>query len=277
MNRLIRVYKMASSIPDYDGKGGWIEFLHRAHPDWAHYQPEPWELTPKGWRQGHNEDRDTAKYRLWGSRSCGKLGKLKVREAVLVVMMHTIDITPDEPLLMRDIRCAVRNELDFGNLTAIGNIRWKKTLCRECNMRPALGNSTWNSNVPCIYRRLLHFRCSEVVPGRGVSDPMQRVRAGLLLDLRRLRCDCTIGKSGTELKKLDAQGLYQWSTINGTIKDATMVPPRRLWDLKYSRVVPFHGRVSKLCRECFDSVSMLLFNLITRHQCIQWDYLLVRV
>jgi len=37
---------------DYDGKGGWREALHRAHPDWVDYQPEGWELGRRRGAQG---------------------------------------------------------------------------------------------------------------------------------------------------------------------------------------------------------------------------------
>jgi len=63
------------------------------------------------------------------------------------------------------------------------------------------------------------------------------------------RCDCIAGKSEAELVRLEAQGLYQWFITNGTIMGATEVPPRRLWDLRYDRIVHFHRMVFEFCRE----------------------------
>jgi len=236
-------YPAGGQCVDYDGEGSWSEALHRAHPDWVNYEPEPWELG-----QGSRAAIYSGTYNELHLKSCGSLGKHKTREAAVSIMAIILDtVVP-----MQDILCAVRNGLDFGNLAAIGHIRWKKTLCQECNLRPALGNSTWD--VPCIYRRFLQFRStSPYLPGQlhGVATT-----DGGLKPWGSPRCDCIADMSEAELEGLEAQGLYKWLITNGTIRDATMVPPRRLWDLRYDRVVHFHGMVSKLCRECFDAVSM---------------------
>ena len=237
----------SSMAVDYGGKGGWCEISHRAHPDWVDYQPEHWELGRP--RRGLRGTTYLGAYDELHLKSCGSLGKHKAQEAVSVIVVSAINL--DTVVPMRDILCAVRNGLDFGTLAAIGHIRWKKTLCRECNLRPAQGNSTWN--VPCIYRRFLQFR--------STSPELPATRDGGLKSWGSPRCDCTADMSEAELGGLEAQGLYKWSVTDGTIKDATGVPPRRLWDLKHNRVVHFHGVVSKLCRECFDAVSMTFISV----------------
>ena len=139
-------------------------------------------------------------------------------------------------MMVRDIRCAITNGLDFGMLFAIARIKWVKKRCRQCKGRWALGNTTWM--VPCISQR-----CESA--------------------LEAYKCNCH--KNG-EFSAAESEatgdsawsGIYQPTIENGTIRNATSVPPRRLWDVVTNRVVPFFGRVSALCQWCYDTVSFFI-------------------
>lgn len=124
--------------------------------------------------------------------------------------------------VLGDIQCAIDNDLDIGKLAAIASIRWAKQICRMCKGREAVGNTVWK--LPCISRR-----CEEITAWG---------------------CSCLIGED----VKLE-EGLYHPSIIDGTIKEATLVPPRRLWDVKFNRVLLFYGEVIQLCLWCLDNVS----------------------
>ena len=137
------------------------------------------------------------------------------------------DIPPDSRLetqaILRDIRCAIANGLDVGMLFTIARIKWVKKRCRLCKGRWALGNSTWK--VPCISRR------HESTPDA-------------------YKCNCP--RDGVQTAW---SGLFQPTVTDGTIRDATSIPPRRLWDVVTNRVILFGGKVSSLCQWCYDTVS----------------------
>lgn len=65
-----------------------------------------------------------------------------------------------------------------------------------------------------------------------------------------LQCDCSLNVVSSA-KKL--QALFEPHVDGGTIMNATHVPPRRLWDLKANRVIPFYSKVSKLCTWCLEN------------------------
>lgn len=136
--------------------------------------------------------------------------------------------------ISRDIRCAMANGLDVGTLFAIARIKWVKKRCRKCNGRWALGNSTWM--VPCISRRC------ETVSGIYKCNCLKDGESGIA------HSEAT-GYSGWS-------GIYQPIVEDGTIRDATSVPPRRLWDVITNRVILFGGKVSSLCQWCYDTASL---------------------
>lgn len=134
----------------------------------------------------------------------------------------------DDSTVLGDIQCAIDNDLDLGKLAAIASIRWAKQICRKCKGREAVGNTVWK--LPCISRR-----CEEITTWK---------------------CNCLQGNKIGGNVKLE-EGLYHPSIIEGTIKEATLVPPRRLWDVKFNRVLLFYGKVIQLCLWCLDNVSAL--------------------
>ena len=133
--------------------------------------------------------------------------------------------------ILRDIRCAIVNGLDIGMLFTIARIKWVKKRCRECKGRRALGNSTWM--VRCISRRC--------------ESTSSTYKCNCLED------DGTVDSEATGYSEWS--GLYQPVVTDGTIRDATAVPPRRLWDVVTNRVILFGGKVSSLCQWCYDMVS----------------------
>ena len=158
-----------------------------------------------------------------------------------------MDGTLEAETISRDIRCAMANGLDVGTLFAIARIKWVKKHCRKCKGRRALGNSTWI--VPCISRR-----CETVS--------------------NAYKCNCLKGgESGIAYSEATGYsgwpGIYQPIVEDGIIRDATSVPPRRLWDVITNRVILFAGKVSSLCQWCYDTVSLpylliLAFSIVTR-------------
>lgn len=135
--------------------------------------------------------------------------------------------------ILRDIRCAMANGLDVGMLFTIARIKWVKKRCRKCKGRWALGNSTWM--VRCISRRC-----------ESSSDTY--------------KCNCCEGDkfdtANSEVTEYSGwSGIYQPIVEGGTIRDATSVPPRRLWDVITNRVILFAGKVSSLCQWCYDMVG----------------------
>ena len=139
----------------------------------------------------------------------------------------------ESSVYLRDIKCAKANKLEFGIFAALAIIKWSKSLCRECGGEWAIGNSLFSS--PCISRLCEHITM----------------------------WNCTCSTEGPEEpRQADSITRLNWPRIeNGTIMNATTVPPRRLICLRTQRVVPFYGTVSKLCRQCFNKVSC--------HKCIQ--------
>ena len=134
----------------------------------------------------------------------------------------------NDSTVLGDIQCAIDNDLDIGKLAAIASIRWANQICRMCKGREAVGNTVWK--LPCISRR-----CEEITTWK---------------------CSCLQGNKISGNVKLE-EGLYHPSMIDGTIKEATLVPPRRLWDVKFNRVLLFYGEVIQLCLWCLDNVSAL--------------------
>ena len=132
----------------------------------------------------------------------------------------------NDPVVLGDVQCAIDNGLDMGRLAAIASIRWAKRACRMCKYREAVGNTVWK--FPCISRR-----CE---------------------GLTTWKCRCLHGSEVDSNMKLE-EGLYHPSIVDGTIKDATLVPPRRLWDVRFNRVLLFYGDVIQLCSWCLENVS----------------------
>lgn len=129
--------------------------------------------------------------------------------------------------MLQDINCAIRNGLDFGTLYAIARVKWSVIMCHQCKGRPAIGNARWKT-ANCITKECEY---------RG----------------KELNCNCPQDKT-----RQWKQALYEPQISEGTIMHATYVPPRRLWDLKGNRVIPFYGTVSKLCQWCFENAHSTL-------------------
>ena len=130
--------------------------------------------------------------------------------------------------MAKDTLCAIKNRLDLGVLSAIARVRWVVRMCCKCSARPAIGNEYW-SMATCITRSYL-----------------------MASNSIRLQCDCSLNAVHTDIaKQLPASFVPQID--EGTIMNATRVPPRRLWDLEADRVIPFYGKVSKLCTWCLEN------------------------
>ena len=199
---------------------------------------QEWDMI---WRCGFNQFSipDKTRFKPEFDRSCSYHSKETILAVVKLFLEGLyerpfVDLTDGEDeTIMRDIRCAMANGLDFGMLFAIARIKWVKKQCRQCKGRWALGNTTWA--VPCISRRC-----------ESTSDTY--------------KCSCH-EDAGFCTTSTEA-GIYQPTVEDGTIRDATSVPPRRLWDIVTNRVVPFFGRVSALCQWCYDTVSFSPYFLI---------------
>ena len=204
------------------------------------------------WRCGFDQLSipDKSHFKFEFDRSCSDHTKDTIFSVVKVFLeglykcpFEDLTVGEDETIV-RDIRCAMANGLDFGMLFAIARIKWVKKHCRQCKGRWALGNSTWA--VPCI------SRCCESA-----------------LDAYKCNCheDSNLGTVDSEVTGDRWSGIYQPTVQDGTIRDATSVPPRRLWDVVTNRVVPFFGRVSALCQWCYDTVSFsLTLSLYCSHE-----------